>query len=84
MAYLASSEITSPHHLDYLEHNNDDIECLTQLGNCRDEQEFIRKHCGDGWNDENKQGTTNMEFYNKHYGDGLCDIAHYIKYDDEQ
>ena len=66
MAYLASSEITSPHYLDYLEHNNDDMECLTQLGTCRGEQEFIRKHCGDGWNDENKQDTTIMEFYKKY------------------
>ena len=76
MAYLASTDITSPQHLDCFEHNHDDIECLTQLGTCGDEQEFIRKHCGDGWSDETKHDTTNMEFYKKYYGDSICDTAH--------
>ena len=41
MAYLASTDIIPPQHLDCFEHNNDDIECLTQLGTCGNEQKFI-------------------------------------------
>ena len=40
MEHVREGEATSPSVLDYIEHNNDDFTCLTQLEQTKEEMEF--------------------------------------------
>ena len=72
MENVREGEATSPLVLDYIENSNDDFTCLTQLEKTREEMEFLKKHCGDGWNDT-PTSQKELDFMKKYRGDGYND-----------